>query len=157
MNSKYNDNIHYLTADKTSWYLYVPNYYPSTEELINTINSEKPPEYHKIRIHGKYIDIPRYQQSYGKDYAYTGAVSMSKPIIPLIDTMMNKFIEDDIINYLRVNKLINKNMPNKYNMCLVNWYDHGNHHIGYHSDDERQLLTNTQYFHCLGEKLEHLL
>src|SRR5690242_12666942 len=25
-------------------------------------------------------------------------------------------------------------------MALLNWYQHGNHYIGYHSDDEKQLV-----------------
>lgn len=32
-----------------------------------------PAEYHTLKMHGKLVKTPRWQQAYGRDYRYTGA------------------------------------------------------------------------------------
>jgi len=126
--------IHNLTPDGSSWLLYVPKWLPSTPEKMDNINAEKPTHQHVIKIFGKEMLSPRYTQSYGADYKYSGSVAKGKPWIPLLLEIREKLVKD--LAHMQV-------MPLNFNMCLVNWYDTGDHNIGRHSDDERQLVKNS--------------
>src|SRR5687768_10075292 len=48
--------------------------------LFEHIWSLHPQEKHWIKIHGRLVQTPRYQQAYGKDYHYTGRVNSALPI-----------------------------------------------------------------------------
>lgn len=45
-----------------------------------------------------------------------------------------------------------------YKMCLVNWYRDGNDYIGFHSDDEKQIIDGTPiYSISIGAKRKFIL
>lgn len=77
-------------------------------------------------IAGKLIEFPRWQQSYGRNYKFTG---VDHEALPITSHLFFK----KILKYLFFRFEI------KYNQILVNWYDSGFDYIGYHSDDTREL------------------
>lgn len=81
-----------------------------------------PIERGKIRIYGKEITTPRWQQSYGLPYWFAGmehkALSVPSIVQPILDYANNS-------NY------------GPFNQVLLNWYDGPTDYIGAHSDDIR--------------------
>lgn len=91
------------------------------EELWNTHNKE----YNKIKVFGRMCTSKRYQNCYGQPYTFSGVKMDSKPIPEYLQKYINYF-----------NKLYGVN----FNMCLLNFYEDGNHYIGMHSDNEKQIV-----------------
>lgn len=97
-------------------------------ENFDTLYNLHPDEYGKIIIFGKKIDTPRYQQTYGRDYTFSG---INHAPLELPDEF-KPFLEwANSLDY------------GPFNQVLVNWYANGNHYIGAHSDDERQLIKHS--------------
>lgn len=88
-----------------------------------------PENYHKVKILGKEVPTPRWQQAYGKNYRYTGALQ----------------------NALEVPEILKKyqlwcqeNINPELNGLLLNWYEGAKkHYIGAHRDDTRDLLKDS--------------
>lgn len=79
-----------------------------------------PADYHIITIHGKDVPTPRWQQAYGKNYAYTGRVNQALPI-------------PDCLHELHT--WIKEKIDPRLNGLLLNWYDgEKSHYIGRHRD-----------------------
>jgi len=88
-----------------------------------------PEEYHIVKILGKEIPTPRWQQAYGKNYSYTG----SRNNALAIPQFLQGFLE-----------WTNENINPKLNGLLLNWYEGmKKHYIGAHRDDTRDLIENT--------------
>lgn len=87
----------------------------------------------KVIIYGKEYETPRWQQSYGQSYQFSGTVNKAIEIPDIIQEYIDWSNKYD-------------NESGKFNMALVNWYKDGNHHIGYHSDDEKQLIPNSSIY-----------
>ena len=88
-----------------------------------------PTQYNKVKILGKIIDTPRWQQTYGKSYNYTGMHHDALPI-PL---EINPFL--DYVQHLYPEYT--------FNQILINWYENGLHYIGTHSDNIEPLVENS--------------
>ncbi len=99
-----------------------------TEEDFQFLMSEKPKEKHKIKIFGKEVNIPRFQQAYGRSYKYSGTIAEAKPIPKIFEKL---------IAYL------NKQYNRKFNMILINWYMNGEDYISMHSDNEKEIVNNS--------------
>lgn len=112
-----------------SWVALYPKYRPSTFDEFETIWNLHPKEHATVKMFGKTVPIPRYQQSYGRDYAFSGniAKSIQEPAY-VADMRLN-------INILFADKYC-------FNGSLCNWYE-PEHYIGPHSDDTRQLTPNS--------------
>ena len=70
-----NTKIIYLTDDNDSWIIISKHFYHSTEELIQTISIDKPTFHSTVKIMGKTIPIPRFQQAYGASYNFSGSTA----------------------------------------------------------------------------------
>jgi alkylated DNA repair dioxygenase AlkB len=81
----------------------------------------------QIKIYGKTLDIPRFEQLFGSEnYTYSGVERIANPNIP---TLVEKCLT-----------LVKEKYPqHEWNGALVNWYLDGSHYIGSHSDSERGL------------------
>lgn len=115
----------YLGEDKDS---YVDLFY---SEVALTIDFDRafelhPEERDTIKIYGKESKVPRWQQSYGRDYYFSGEMHEAKPL-------------PDIFQPL-VEEIHQKTEGPKPNQFLVNCYQDGSDYIGAHSDDERQMV-----------------
>ena len=104
-------------------------------ELFDRLLEFKPKEKRKIKIWGKLIDMPRFQKTFGMPYAFSGVMHKADPIpdclLPLFDFANNQFCQG---------------FSGKFNSCLVNYYEKGDHYISAHSDDESSLVPLSPIF-----------
>ena len=86
----------------------------------------------KINIFGKVHDMPREQQVYGlSQYTYSGTTFDTKEVPPIIQRYI-----DWANNY-------HQHGNSTYNMVLINWYHNGNDNIGWHTDNEKEIIPGT--------------
>ena len=106
-----------------------------TKEQFDALWNTHPGEFGEVKIMGKPVKTPRWQQSYGQAYNFSGMLHDALPVPETVQPYLdwaNSLTEDYLKPY----------GDKKFNMALLNWYQDGNHNIGYHSDDERQLVQN---------------
>ena len=103
---------------------------PSSQEFEQTWQ-EHPTTFKTIKMFGKDVLIPRYQQAYGRSYSYSGNVSEAIEATPTISRLQET-----------LNGLTQCRDALQFNMCLCNWYE-PHHYIGPHSDDTRQLVEDS--------------
>jgi len=87
-----------------------------------------PEEHHEIVIYGQPHQTPRWQQAYGRDYAFSGGMAKAAEL------------PEEFEPYL---EWANELGYGEFNQFLVNWYADGNHYIGSHADDEGPLRKNS--------------
>jgi alkylated DNA repair dioxygenase AlkB len=102
---------------------------------FETLWNLHPVERSAIRLYGKTILSPRYTQSFGKDYYYSGAMHPGQPFHPILRDYLD-FVNQAFRGMYRFG------FQNPFNMCLVNWYEDGSHYIAPHSDDESVMEKN---------------
>jgi len=79
-----------------------------------------PDTFHVIKMHGKSVRTPRWQQAYGADYRYTGNTNRALAIPAELEPL-HAWIRDEI--------------DPRLNGLLLNWYDAEHaHYIGKHRD-----------------------
>lgn len=66
----------------------VPEDLVLTPEHLEILWSLHPPQYHRIKIHGRVVATPRWQQAYGADSHYTGRVNEALPTPPLLAPLL---------------------------------------------------------------------
>lgn len=88
-----------------------------------------PEEFGLVRIVGKYVKTPRWQQTYLKPYWFSGMVH--EPL------QLPKEIEP----FLKWANTLYKEWS--FNQVLINWYLDGRHYIGPHSDAEHQIVKGS--------------
>jgi alkylated DNA repair dioxygenase AlkB len=87
-----------------------------------------PKECSKIILYGKEMVTPRWNQSYIKPYIFSGMSHDGKKLPGILKTYL------DWVNTLGYAE---------FNQVFLNWYKNGNHYIGPHSDDEKQLVPES--------------
>jgi alkylated DNA repair dioxygenase AlkB len=133
-----------LTSDGNSWlrvYDTLPSHLLFNEEkktkLVDDLWSLCPLKESYVKIMGKDIPIPRYQQTYSdtvSHYRFSGVDHVAVKIPALLTPFM------EFANSLCVDEEEGERM--KFNVCFVNWYRNGEDYIGYHSDKEKQLFQD---------------
>ncbi len=99
------------------------------QETVAALWDEHPPDYHVIKMHGRLVETPRWQQAYGADYRYTGRVNRALPLSPL----MRPFLE-----------WAQRCIEPRLNGLLFNWYDPAHrHYIGKHRDSTKGMIEGT--------------
>jgi len=84
-----------------------------------------PPDFHEVKIHGRVVKTPRWQQAYGVNYAYTGSVNNAVQV-PSILAPYLIWARENVFDGL--------------NSLLLNWYDGKlGHYIGRHRDSVQQM------------------
>jgi alkylated DNA repair dioxygenase AlkB len=122
---------HYLNDEKSSWVdeFMLPYYLTPYKEEMRHLWDLHPEEKGTVKIMGKLIQTPRWQQSYGKSYFFSGLKHEHLEIPDIIEP------------YLKyANTTIYAKYTKPFNMALMNWYETGHNYIGPHSDDETQLV-----------------
>jgi len=120
---------------KNSWYEFhqiVPEEIQMDALMFEHIWNLHPEDYGTVKIYGKDIKTPRWQQTYGKDYKFSG---INHEALPITDPYLQK-----------LNEWVNNNSGLLFNQLLINWYQDGNHYIGKHSDNEKQLVPNSPIY-----------
>jgi alkylated DNA repair dioxygenase AlkB len=120
--------------DKNCWYVLdkVPDSLNVDIDMFERLWNLHPEEYGVIRIMGREIKTPRWQQSYGRAYTFSG---MSHPALPIEDPYLRA-----LMDWVKTSSAID------YNQLMINWYGDGNHYIGKHSDDESQLVNGSPIY-----------
>jgi alkylated DNA repair dioxygenase AlkB len=85
---------------------------------------QHPEEFAKVKVFNTIWDTPRWSQSYGNDYTYSGMEHSAKPVCDLFSPFL------EWANSLEMGT---------FDQMLVNWYLNGYHYIGSHSDNEKNL------------------
>lgn len=98
-------------------------------ETFNSLWSLHPQALGQVKMFGKLADTPRWQQSYGQPYKFSGLEHQALPVPPEVQPYL------DYVNSL-------PQYGGGFNMALLNWYQDGRHHIGYHADDESQMKVS---------------
>jgi alkylated DNA repair dioxygenase AlkB len=88
----------------------------------------------QVKMAGKVVQTPRWQQSYGQPYRFSGMEHAALQVPPPVQRFL------DYANALPQYRIAG----GQFNMALLNWYQDGAHHIGYHADDESQMLETAQ-------------
>jgi alkylated DNA repair dioxygenase AlkB len=102
-------------------------YLPDTLQYsFNDLWALHPEDYGVIRIHGKEVHTPRWQQSYCRPYYYSGMMHDALPLPPAFQPFLDW-----------------ANTQGTFNQVLINWYADGRHYIGPHSDNEAQLVRDS--------------
>ncbi len=88
-----------------------------------------PSDYHVIKMHGREVKTPRWQQAYGADYHYTGRVNRALPV-PESLAPLHAWAREHI--------------DERLNGLLLNWYDAAReHYIGKHRDSRIGMIDGT--------------
>ena len=112
-------------------YQYIPEFLAQSEaeQLFNQLKSSIDWRQDKISVYGKQYSIPRLQAfiaDEGITYTYSGLTLSGSGFPDYIETLKN-----------RISSITNS----RFNALLANLYRDGRDHMGWHSDDERELGT----------------
>ena len=82
-----------------------------------------PKDFPLILIHGKVVPTPRWQQSYGADYHFSGQVNKALPVPHLLSPLL---------------EWVQEAVDHRINGVFVNWYEASlGHYIGAHRDSTK--------------------
>lgn len=102
-----------------------------SDDAFSALWATRPKQFHKIKMMGKTIDTPRWQQAFAKDYRYSGNINHGIPLVEPITSLLNWC----------------NTLCESTNGVLVNYYDGAlGHYIGPHRDTTQQLIPNSLIF-----------
>ena len=123
----------------------IPSELCMNEDTFKRIWSLHPEQYETVHVWGKDRLTPRWQQNFGKEYYYSGRLHSALPITdPFLQDLFNS-VKMHFETY-RASIGFPSNTGKTYQQMLINWYQDGQHNIGWHSDDESQLLQNSPIY-----------
>lgn len=105
------------------------NEFSFSEDEFSEIWNSHPEQFHIVKMYGRELLTPRWQQAYGKDYSYSGSKNNALPILGGYEVFL---------------EWAQKNIDSSLNGLLLNWYDgQQGHYIGPHRDDTRNLINRS--------------
>lgn len=119
----------YLNKDSSSWVDVGMLPEPPTIEVLNEFWDFKPEKLGRIAMG----NVPRYQQSYGKGYRFSGSDHPPKPPPDVVKSYL------DWANTTKYSTMYD---GGGFTQSFVNWYACGDHYIGPHADDESQIRVS---------------
>jgi alkylated DNA repair dioxygenase AlkB len=114
------DEKSWIIKDQIPKFLFIDNF--------DILWSLHPEEYGQVKIYGKLINTPRWQQCYMRDYTFSGITHKALPL------------PEEFKPYL---EFANSLGHGTFNIALINYYGHGGHYIGKHSDNEPVIIPNS--------------
>lgn len=98
---------------------------PDNDQFFRLWNLH-PDIFHTVKILGKSVETPRWQQAYNKSYSYTGSRNNALPVPPELSTYWDWAVA---------------NIDPRLNGLLLNWYDGAlGHYIGKHRDSTENMI-----------------
>lgn len=89
----------------------------------------RPRDFHVVRMHGRAVPTPRWQQAFGRDYVYSGNVNRALPISPELQPYLDWACSA---------------IDPRLNSLLLNWYDGAlGHYIGRHRDATAPMIDGS--------------
>lgn len=128
-----------LDAESPIWLGALPARLRAGDEIFEALWALHPPDFHEIRMLGRWVKTPRWQQAYDRDYVYTGSRNDARPTPALIEPLRAWAREA---------------IDPRLNGVLVNWYDGARgHYIGRHRDSVQGLVPESRIVTIsLGER-----
>ncbi|KAJ0399096.1 hypothetical protein P43SY_006074 [Pythium insidiosum] len=142
----------YLTDDHSSWIYHAPRWYKRIYAHCVTENTLQvpyvdwfhrvwdlhPAHHDTIKMFGRDVPTPRFQQAYGQSYKFSGSMFHAKPFPAALQhalALLQAFVTHPSTHetYLKA-------------AGLVNWYANGDHYMGPHSDDESNIYAQSPVF-----------
>ncbi len=119
---------HPLDEECRFWHGHLPSELHINKEQFEELWNLHPDDYHLIKIHGREVRTPRWQQAYGVDYHYTHRVNKALPVPALLEPVL---------------KWAQSNIHPALNGALLNWYSADlSHRIGKHRDSIKNLVPD---------------
>jgi alkylated DNA repair dioxygenase AlkB len=119
---------HELPGGSSFWSGWLPSALVPDGEAFDALWGLHPEGHHVIKIHGRLVPTPRWQQAYGVDYHYTGRTNRALPMPALLEPFV---------------AWAHEQVDPRLNGVLVNWYDGSQgHYIGRHRDSRRSLIPD---------------
>jgi len=110
----------------------IPECYHLSDDEFKRVWSLHPEERGIVKVFGKEHKTPRWMQSFGVPYKFSG---VNHEAVPLTDPFLLK-LKWMVETYTRF----------EYKQWLVNWYQDGKDKIGKHSDDETEIIPGSSIF-----------
>ncbi|KAF1333584.1 Clavaminate synthase-like, partial [Globisporangium splendens] len=141
--------VHYLTRDRASWVYHVPRWYRrmyafsdddrhgSYKEWLDRVWALHPADHGTIKMFGRDVLTPRFQQAYGVSYRFSGNTFEADPVPESLQHCVG-LMQAMIVNPATDNTLLNG--------VLLNWYAGGDHYIGPRSDSVGALYKHSPVF-----------
>jgi alkylated DNA repair dioxygenase AlkB len=104
------------------------------KDVFEEIVRQCPKERNRVVVFGKEFYPERRFESFGRDYNFSG-----EGHAPPDDKSLHPFIE-------KLRQWVDSHSGKTYQQTLVNWYLDGKAGIGKHSDDEKQLVPNSDIY-----------
>lgn len=115
-----------LNETSNLWYGKLPDELMPDIKLFAVLWNLHPSDFHTIKILGKVVKTPRWQQAYNKSYSYTGSRNNALPVPPELSTYWDWAVA---------------NIDPRLNGLLLNWYDGAlGHYIGKHRDSTDNMI-----------------
>ncbi len=125
-----------IKLDKGNSYVVVNNQIDDNLKLdtesFEALWKLKPTVRPTIIMFDKHIQVPRYYQNYGRDYKFSGVHNTCLEVPNILQPYL------DYCNQIETEY--------QFNGILVNWYPDGKSYIGFHSDDEKQLVKDSPIY-----------
>ena len=118
------EQAHPVETDAYILYPIAPAEYRFTPAEFESLWALRPETGQVVRMFGKEIPTPRRYNVYGASYAFSGQQNTADPNVP---ELLRRFLKFG-------------------NSVLLNYYEDGEDYIGYHSDNERQLVKNQRVY-----------
>lgn len=110
----------------------LPNELQCSPQTFSELLQLRPNERGQVMVYGQKKTVPRWQQSYGRDYWFAGLNHTSLPIEhPYLQRLLS---------------FVQQHSGQPYQQILVNWYMNGNEYISEHSDNESQLVSGSSIY-----------
>ena len=100
-----------------------------------------PEQKHKIIMYEKEVEVNRYSKSYLNTWTDLTHTKSSSYMYSGYDTLSNN---DELPEIFKPYYEFMKNIDNKYNQVIVNWYENENDYIAPHADCQRGMIENSK-------------
>lgn len=105
---------------------YFPNTFPSHHHYFDCLRTSCDWQPEQVKVFGKWHTLTRKTAWYGTvNYRYSGQIKIAQPWLPVLD---------------EIRAIVQNLTGDTYEGVLLNYYPDGSSHIGWHADDERDLI-----------------